>query len=323
MVNLSILLAFAAGLFSFFSPCVLPLIPSWLCFLGGTAASPAPALAAGKGPGDTAGVSEASAPKPRFIPITVSFILGFSAVFVALSILLSGTFLLVGGLSRIINIIAGIIVIILGLNMIFNFLAFLNYEKRFHITQRPRGLLGGFLAGAAFGAGWTPCVGPILGSILLLAGQDGQMGRAALYLAVYSAGLGLPFLAAAVFFDRLRTVTAKLRAHLSLIQRFSGGLLILIGLFILLGRYQALNILLIKSEYTFIDWVLAGGPWVRFVPAILFFLIAALPLVVRGLRRKPFLVFSGIFVILGILQAAGLLDSAGLLAQWFIYRQGV
>ncbi|MFP3091287.1 cytochrome c biogenesis CcdA family protein [Treponema sp. TIM-1] len=328
MVNLSILLAFVAGLFSFLSPCVLPLIPSWLCFLGGTVAGP-PKTAAGRAPEDaaTAGVSEASAPKPRFIPITVSFILGFSAVFVVLSILLSGTFLLIGGLSRIITMAAGIVVIILGLNMIFNFLAFLNYEKRFHLTQRPRGLVGGFLAGAAFGAGWTPCVGPILGSILLLAGQDGQMGRAALYLGAYSAGLGLPFLVAAVFFDHLRTFTARLRAHLTLIQRLSGALLILIGLFILLGRYQALNRLLIQSEYAFIDWVLQGGPWVRCAPALLFFLIAALPLMARGLRRKPLsrgiLIFSGIFTVLCILQAAGFLDSAGLLAQWFSYRQGI
>jgi cytochrome c-type biogenesis protein len=220
---------------------------------------------------------------------------------------------------------AGIIVIILGLNMIFNFLVFLNYEKRFHSPQRPRGLAGGFLAGAAFGAGWTPCVGPILGSILLLAGQDGQMGRAVLYLGAYSAGLGLPFLAAAFFFDRLLPHIAKLRAHLPLIQRLSGILLIFIGLFILFGRYQALNILLIKSEYTFIDWVRKGGPWVRFVPAFLFFFIAALPLIVHGLRHpsRRLLVFSGIFMVLAILQALGFLDSAGLLSQWFIYRQGI
>jgi cytochrome c-type biogenesis protein len=232
-----------------------------------------------------------------------------------------------GGLSRIINGVAGVAVIILGLNMIFNFLPFLNYEKRVHVTRRPRGLAGGFLAGAAFGAGWTPCVGPILGSILLMAGQSGQMGRAALYLAVYSAGLGLPFLAVALFFDRLLPRAAKLRSHLPLIQRISGILLVFIGSLMLLGRYQALNIFLIKSEYDFVAWALAGGASVRFGPAVLFFLIAALPLVIRVLRRRPLsrflLIFSGIFTVLAILQAAGLLDSAGLLAQWFRYRQGV
>ena len=319
--QLSILLAFTAGLLSFLSPCVLPLIPSWLCFLGGTAPHRGTA-------GADPELPEVPAPKTRFIPITISFILGFSAVFVALSILLSGTLLLMGGLSRIINAAAGIIVIILGLNMIFNFLSFLNYEKRFHITRRPRGIAGSFLAGAAFGAGWTPCVGPILGSILLMAGQSGQVGRAALYLTAYSAGLGLPFLAAAFFFDRFLAQAAKLRPHLPLIQRLSGVLLIILGIFILLGRYQALNIFLIKSEYTFIGWALGGGPWVRFGPALLFFLLALFPIILRALRKKPLvspgpLIFSGIAAALAVLQIAGLMDAAGLLAQWFLYRQGV
>jgi cytochrome c-type biogenesis protein len=233
-----------------------------------------------------------------------------------------------GGLSRIINAAAGIIVIILGLNMIFNFISFLNYEKRFHISRRPRGLAGSFLAGAAFGAGWTPCVGPILGSILLIAGQSGQMGTAALYLAAYSAGLGLPFLAAAVFFDRFLAQAARLRPYLPLIQRFSGILLITLGICILFGRYQALNIFLIKNEYTFIGWALGGGPWVRFTPAFLFFLIALFPIILRLLRKRPLfspglLVFSGIFTALALLQAAGLTDAAGLLARWILYRQGV
>ncbi|GHV64291.1 hypothetical protein AGMMS49587_16380 [Spirochaetia bacterium] len=169
--QLSIFLAFAAGLLSFLSPCVLPIIPSYLCIIGGV--------------------------RSHLVAGTVSFILGFSAVFIVLSILLSTTLFLLGGISRYITIAAGIIVIILGLNVIFDFLSFLNYEKRFHLNKRPRGIAGTFLAGAAFGAGWTPCVGPILGSILLLAGQSGKTATAALYLAVYSAGLGLPFLLAA------------------------------------------------------------------------------------------------------------------------------
>jgi cytochrome c-type biogenesis protein len=233
-----------------------------------------------------------------------------------------------GGLSRIITAAAGIIVIILGLNMIFNFLSFLNYEKRFSITRRPRGLLGGFVVGAAFGAGWTPCVGPILGSILLMAGQTGQVGRAALYLAAYSAGLGLPFLGAAVFFDRFLVQAAKLRPHLPLIQRLSGILLLILGICILLGRYQALNSFLIKSEYTFIDWALEGGLRTRFAPALFFFFLALFPIILRAFRKKPLLswgllVFSGIFAALATLQAAGHIDTAGILAQWFLYRQGV
>jgi cytochrome c-type biogenesis protein len=232
-----------------------------------------------------------------------------------------------GGLSRIITAAAGIIVMLLGLNKIFNFLGFLNYEKRFY-TPRPRGLAGSFLAGAAFGAGWTPCVGPILGSILLMAGQSGQVGRAALYLAAYSAGLGLPFLAAAVFFDRFLPRAAKLRPYLPLIQRLSGILLLMLGLFILFGQYQALNILLIRGEYTFIDWVQQGGPGVRFAPALVFFLLALLPGIIRVFRKKPVFsrgtgVFSGVFALLAVLQAAGCIHTAELLTLWFRYRQGV
>jgi cytochrome c-type biogenesis protein len=202
----------------------------------------------------------------------------------------------------------------------------LNYEKRFHPTKRPKGFAGAFLTGLAFGAGWTPCVGPILGSILLMAGQSGKMGQAALYLAFYSIGLGLPFLVAAVFFNRFLKQAEKLRPHLPRIQRISGIFLIAIGLFILLGRYQALYIVLMKSQWTFIDWAQGGEPLVRIMPALVFFVIAALPVAVRLLRKKPLvlpvlLIFSSIFVILGIVQAAGILDSAGILARWLIYQQ--
>jgi cytochrome c-type biogenesis protein len=265
--------------------------------------------------------------KPRLVAGTVSFVLGFSVLFVLLSLLLSGVFFLMGGVTRMINLISGIIVVVLGLNVLFNFLSFLNYERRFHLTKRPRGLAGAFLLGTAFGAGWTPCVGPILGSILLLAGQSGKTALAAVYLAAYSAGLGLPFLLAAVFFNRFLPQAAKLRAHLPLIQRISGVLLIGIGLSIIFGQYQALNVLLIRGEYAFTAWVREGGPWVTLGPALVFFLAAALPLTVRALRRKPFsrktLIVSGIFAALGLVQILGLLDSAGLLAQWFLYRQGV
>jgi cytochrome c-type biogenesis protein len=258
MTDLSLFLAFTAGLLSFLSPCVLPLIPSWLCFLGGiglearTAAIPAegprPGTGGAAGPAETDRPRPAPAFRPRLTVVTAGFVLGFSVVFMVLSVFLSGALFFMGGLGRIINLAAGIIVIILGLNVCFNFLKFLNYEKRFHLTRGPRNIGGAFLAGIAFGAGWTPCVGPILGSILLLAGQSGTMGRALLYLAAYSAGLGLPFLAAAVFFDRLleRRFFAALGRHLPLIQKLSGILLIGIGVLILSGQYQVLSAMLAR-----------------------------------------------------------------------------
>ena len=183
--HLSIFLAFTAGLFSFFSPCVLPLIPSWLCFLGGTGLEAMEKTGAGPGTGNTeTAAGENGESRIRILGLTAVFVLGFSVVFVVLSILFSATALFLGGTSGIINIAAGIIIIVLGFNVIFDFLCFFNYEKRlFRIEKRGllrrQGLPGAFLTGTAFGAGWTPCVGPILGSLLLMAGQRGRIGPAA------------------------------------------------------------------------------------------------------------------------------------------------
>jgi len=228
--NLSIFIAFGAGVLSFLSPCVLPLIPSYLCVIGGSPLT---------------GTAENT---PRPIARTVSFILGFSVVFIVLSVIFSSTIIFMGGIFRYINLISGVIVIILGLNIIFDFLALLNYEKRFHLKNKPKGIAGAFLAGGAFGAGWTPCVGPVLTGILFLATNEGSIYRAVLYLVFYSTGLGLPFLLAAFFFNAFVKVSAKLRTYLPLIRRISGVLLIVIGIMIVRGDYQAINILTAKWQ---------------------------------------------------------------------------
>ena len=236
-------LVFAAGLLSFLSPCVLPLIPSYFSILGGM----------GLG-GKRAGL----------VRTATAFIFGFSAVFIVLAILVSATFSLMGGILIYINRIAGIIVIVLGLNVIFDFISFLNYEKRplLRFWQRPvkqaDGSPGGmpvaFFAGAAFAAGWTPCIGPILTAILLTAGQSGKTGIAACYLAVYSAGLALPFLLTALFFEWFLKHASRFRSHLPLVRRASGVLLIVMGLMILTGSYSALNVLIQKFIFSYTDW---------------------------------------------------------------------
>lgn len=223
--NLSIFIAFGAGVLSFLSPCVLPLIPSYLCVIGGS---------------PSAGDAEN---RPRLIARTVSFISGFSVVFIVLSVIFSSTIILMGGVFRYINLISGVIVIILGLNIIFDFLALLNYEKRFHLKNKPKGIVGAFLAGGAFGAGWTPCVGPVLAAILFLAANKGGIFRAVIYLVFYSAGLGLPFLLASFFFNAFVKISAKLRNYLPLIRRISGILLIIIGIMIIMGSYQKISFL--------------------------------------------------------------------------------
>ena len=211
---------------------------------------------------DNKSADNESAGKKRFVLLitTVFFILGFTTVFIILSIIISSTFLLMGGVSKYIRIGAGIIVIILGINFIFDFLSFLNYEKRVQTKKRPRGLIGAYLAGAAFGAGWTPCIGPILAGVLFLAGQSGQAGIAALYLALYSLGLGIPFLLTALFFDRYLVPAKWFRSKLPLIKKISGVLLIIIGLLILTGQFSALNITIQKWQFQYIDWAQDKAP---------------------------------------------------------------
>ena len=243
-------LVFAAGLLSFLSPCVLPLIPSYFSILGGV------------GLGGKAEGSERNPARyrPRLVRTAAAFVLGFSAVFITLGILVSATFSLMGGILSYINWAAGIIVIVLGLNVIFDFLSCLNYEKRPLMGKRhfkagaTGGMTGAFLAGAAFAAGWTPCIGPVLTAILFMAGQSGQTGRAVFYLAVYSAGLALPFLLAALFFDSFIKHMTRLRPRLLLIRRVSGILLIVIGIMILSGRYSAMNAAIQKMIFGYIDW---------------------------------------------------------------------
>jgi cytochrome c-type biogenesis protein len=307
--ELSIPAAFIAGLLSFLSPCVLPLVSSWLIFLCG---------------GEAGAGSSPEPRRSRLILSTLFFILGFSSIFIVLSLLFSGLFMLLGSLSSLINIAAGIIIIIFGLNIMFNFIPFLNYEKRAHLKNNPRNFWGSFTVGLAFGAGWTPCIGPILGSILLLAGQSGELLFSAACLAAYSAGLGLPFLAAAFFWGFLLTYLARLRPLMPVIQTISGLFIIAIGVFMMLGRFKTLNGFLLKTGYSLAAAAQTGGPGAALIPAAVFFIIALIPPLSRLVRKRPVLsrglcIFSGLFLALALFQAAGLVNTVEILARWFMF----
>ena len=245
--EVSIIMAFLAGLLSFLSPCVLPLIPSYFSIL--------------------AGVGIEKEHDKTILKITaLCFILGFSVVFIILGVLVNTAFFLFSGASMYINVVAGLIVIILGFNIIFDFLPFLNYEKRpfMHnetlpsqvtVQAKPMGkMISAFLAGSAFGAGWTPCIGPILTTILIMAGQAGRMGAAIFYLGLYSLGLGIPFFLCAIFFNSLIKHGSHLRSYLPIIKRISGILLIVIGIMIMTGRYSALNWHIDMFVHRYIHW---------------------------------------------------------------------
>ncbi|MDR2159683.1 MAG: cytochrome c biogenesis protein CcdA [Treponema sp.] len=326
---LSLPAVFAAGVLSFLSPCVLPLVSSYLVFLSGNRA--------GEVPG--------SRNRGYLIASTLSFILGFSAVFIVLSVVFSLFMFILGGLGGIINVVSGVIVIVLGLNMLFNFIAFLNYERRWHPLRHPRTLLGSFAVGLAFGAGWTPCIGPILGSILLLAGQSGRLVLSVLYLAAYSLGLALPFMLAALFWDSLLKRLAVLRSRAFLIQKISGVFLVSIGLLMTLGRFKTLNAFFLKSGRQLAALADRGGPLPRFLPALVFFLIALVPHIAAAAKRRPAAAPSGdasagapeqktggaplfrpgpviisvLFLVLAILQAAGLIQVLALAARWLSF----
>ena len=189
--NVSILMAFGAGLLSFLSPCVLPLIPGYLSFISGRSSQE---------------IHSGEAKAGIFFR-TLFFVAGFSTVFIGLGLLFSGGGMLFAGrATRIITSVAGGIIVLFGLNMIFDIIKVLNREVRAHVSTKPAGAAGSFVVGMAFGAGWTPCIGPILASILLVASRSGRAPEAAILLGSYSAGLAAPFLLAGLFFERMSPI---------------------------------------------------------------------------------------------------------------------
>ena len=224
--NVTLLAAFAAGFLSFVSPCVLPLIPGYISFVSGVSVD--------EMRGERA---MASASRAQVFVASLAFVVGFSLVFVALgaSATAVGKFLFakLPLLSRI----AGVLLIVFGLHTMGAFrLAFLEQEKRVHTQRKPAGVLGALLVGVAFAFGWTPCIGPILGGILAIAGSKNSIGEGVLLLAVYSLGLGIPFLLTSLAIDKFLNAAKRIRRHYHAIEVASGALLIVIGFLILTGQ---------------------------------------------------------------------------------------
>lgn len=304
------LISFAAGILSFLSPCVLPLIPSYMSFIGGVSFND---------------LKESNVPRRRVFFRTLFFVAGFSIVFIILGIVFSGSALLFSNASRIINLVAGLVVVALGLNIIFDFWKFLNFEKKFHMQKAPSGFVGSFLVGTAFGAGWSPCVGPILAGILFLAGQSGKVSEAAVLLSVYSLGLGLPFIIASLFFSTFIDQVNKLKKHLVTIRVISGIFLTAIGLLIAFGRLQAINRGLISWGVNLQLWSESNPGLSLLLFGISLVVLAALPFVIGAIRKKSLftiakLIYGGFMLVLAILQFTGALDFAAILVSWFTFQ---
>lgn len=219
--------AFLAGLASFLSPCVLPLVPPYLCFLGGTG------IEALTGENEN---GRRHSGRARLMLLALAFVLGFSTVFVALGATASTFGQFIGEHLRALTIIAGVAVIAMGLHFIGLLRVSLFYrDTRMQVRQQPTGPVGAYLVGLAFGFGWSPCVGPVLATILTFAAAEDTMLKGAALLAVYAAGIGVPFLLAAAFASAFLRFAARFRRYLGIVEKVMGAMLIATGVLFITG----------------------------------------------------------------------------------------
>jgi len=221
-------IALFAGLISFLSPCVLPLIPGYLAYITGASFN------------DLLEKRNIS-----LLPI-VSFALGFSIIFIIFG--MAATFMgqLLLKNSNELRIIAGSIIIIFSLQIIGILkLDFLNFEKKYH-PKSNKGLFGSLIMGMAFAFGWTPCIGPILGSILILASTEESINRGILLLVFYSLGLAIPFILSGYLFQKFITISKNLKKRMNLITKFGGSLLLITGILIITNQLQALGFYILE-----------------------------------------------------------------------------
>ena len=229
-MNTTLSIAFLAGLVSFLSPCVLPLIPGYISYISGTS------------------FNKITDKKRNLIVVkTIFFTLGFSFVFIALGSTASliGKFFLIN--SNIFRIVAGVIIIFFSLQImgIINF-KFMNKDIRIFTDKYSNSLAFPLLVGAAFGFGWTPCIGPILGSILTLASIEENINKSILLLSFYSLGLAIPFIISGVLIDKFLFFSKNFRKYISTIIKGGGAILLLTGIAILTGQLQILGFFILK-----------------------------------------------------------------------------
>ena len=235
MPDVSFAAALIAGVVSFLSPCVLPLVPPYLVYLTGTSIEH---LAEGEA-------------EPRVRRETVGaallFVLGFSTIFVALGASASVIGSLLLRWSGALATVAGVVIIVMGLHFLgLTRIGFLMREKRLGMPK-PVGLWGAYVIGLAFAFGWTPCIGPILAAILAVAASEKTVGQGATLLGVYSAGLGIPFLLAAFAVEPFAAFLTRFKKHLDTVEKVMGGLLVLTGIAFLTGTITDASLWLLET----------------------------------------------------------------------------
>lgn len=219
--------AFLAGLLSFLSPCVLPVVPGYLSYLTGVT-----------------GAAELQSRRHLALLHAALFVTGFSLIFILLGATATALGRLLNTYQHWLERAGGLLIIVFGLYT-FGILkiGFLSRERRFQLGDKPMGLLGSVLTGMAFGAGWTPCLGPILGSILLYitASPDADLAKGIPLMIAYSLGLAVPFLLAAAAFERFALFSRRFRKHLPVMEKIAGTLLVIVGVMMMFGMFTKLS----------------------------------------------------------------------------------
>ena len=227
MEKISLFIAFGAGILSFFSPCILPLIPAYISFITGLS------LDELRMPGNKKRNIENL---QKIFWQTILFVLGFSFIFVALGATASYLGDVISRYEKMIRIAGGSVIIILGLHVtgVFN-IKQLQHEKKLHLRSKPANIFGAFIIGMVFAVGWTPCVGPALAAILGLAGTQKTVAKGIILLSAYSFGLGLPFILTALTMNAFLNLFSKVRKYFKAVSIVTGLLLIAVGILIIIG----------------------------------------------------------------------------------------
>jgi cytochrome c-type biogenesis protein len=230
MNEVGLFTAVAGGLISFVSPCVLPLVPPYICYIGGVSIE------------ELEDAEPGSAKTKGVVAAALAFVLGFTTVFVVLGATASVIGQAVAGHLNTLTVIGGVLVILMGLHFLGVFrIGLLNREARLHVRDVRPGLFGAYLLGLAFAFGWTPCIGPVLAAILGLAGASDTVGQGAFLLAVYSLGLGIPFVVAALFAPFFIGWLRSFRRYLPAVEKGMGAFLVITGIFFITGQIATVS----------------------------------------------------------------------------------
>jgi cytochrome c-type biogenesis protein len=227
--------AVLAGLVSFLSPCVLPLVPPYLCYMAGVSLD------------QLVGTSEERVARRTVLLSSLAFVLGFSTVFVALGAAASAIGQLVRTHLDVLSVAGGVIIIAMGLHFLGVFrIPLLARQARIE-RAHPAGPVGSYVMGLAFAFGWTPCIGPVLAAILAVAGSEATVARGAGLLAAYSLGLGIPFLIAGLFAGPFMGFMRRFRSHLGTVEKVMGGLLVITGVLFITGNISTFSYWLLET----------------------------------------------------------------------------